>query len=152
MGFLNANFAKISVSEPSALGLRCLKRSHPCFPVAPQRPPRPLVSSPVEFTHEYLYPSPGARDTVSFGLDDILLTAASDSEDFGPALAGMDMESVWQSGSGPLCFSRVIPMPALILPKFPDDSGHRCIRPSVAECQSVRVSANKADFRQSYAE
>ncbi len=28
-----------------------------------------------------------ARDTVSFGLDDILHTAASDSEDFGPALA-----------------------------------------------------------------
>ncbi len=27
-----------------------------------------------------------ARDNVSFGLDDILLTAASDSEDFGPAL------------------------------------------------------------------
>ncbi len=26
-----------------------------------------------------------------------------------------------------------------------DDSGHRCIRPPVAECQSVRVSANKAD-------
>ncbi len=111
MGFLNANYAKISVSKPSALGLRCLKRSHPHFPVAPRRPPRPLVSprpgvrmlssrrwrvsrqaSP--FLHlplpstcdEYLYPSPGARDTVSFGLDDILLTAASDSEDFGPAL------------------------------------------------------------------
>ncbi len=43
--------------------------------------------APVEFTHDYLYPSPGARDTVSFGLDDILLTAASDTEDFGPALA-----------------------------------------------------------------
>ncbi len=42
---------------------------------------------PVEFAHEYLYPSPGACDTVSFGLDDILLTAASDFEDFGPALA-----------------------------------------------------------------
>ncbi len=27
-----------------------------------------------------------------------------------------DLESVWQSGSGPLCFSRVIPMPALVLP------------------------------------
>ncbi len=39
------------------------------------------------FTHDYLYPSPEARDTVSFGLDDILLTAASDSEDFGPVLA-----------------------------------------------------------------
>ncbi len=34
----------------------------------------------------YLDPSPEARDTVSFGLDDILLTAASDSEDFGPVL------------------------------------------------------------------
>ncbi len=56
-----------------------------------------------------------------------------------------DLESVWQSGGGPLCFSRVIPMPALVLPEFPDDSGHRCIRPPVAECQSVRVSANKAD-------
>ncbi len=56
-----------------------------------------------------------------------------------------DMESVWRSGSGPLCFSRVIPMHALVLPQLPDDSGHRCIRPSVAECQSVCVSASKAD-------
>ncbi len=56
-----------------------------------------------------------------------------------------DMESVWQSRSGPLCFSRVVPVPALVLPKLPDDSGHRCICPSVAECQSVRVSASKAD-------
>ncbi len=44
MGFLNANFAKISISKPSALGLRCLKRSHPRFPVMPRRPPRSLVS------------------------------------------------------------------------------------------------------------
>ncbi len=44
------------------------------------------ANSPVEFAHDYLYPSPGARDNVAFGLDDILLTAASDSEDFGPAL------------------------------------------------------------------
>ncbi len=36
-------------------------------------------------------------------------------------------------------------MPALVLPEFPDDSGHRCIRPPVAEYQSVRLSANKAD-------
>ncbi len=56
-----------------------------------------------------------------------------------------NLESVWRSGSGPLCFSRVVPMPALVLPKFPDDSGHRYIRPSVAECKSVRVSASKAD-------
>ncbi len=56
-----------------------------------------------------------------------------------------DLGSVWQSGSGPLCFSRVIPVPALVLPEFPDDSGHRCVRPLVAECHAVRVSANKAD-------
>ncbi len=36
-------------------------------------------------------------------------------------------------------------MPALVLPEFPDDSGHRCVRPFVAECQSVRVFTNKAD-------
>ncbi len=56
-----------------------------------------------------------------------------------------DLGSVWQSGGGPLCFSRVIPVPALVLPEFPDDSGHRCVRPPMAECQSVHVSANKAD-------
>ncbi len=56
-----------------------------------------------------------------------------------------DLGSVWQSGGGPLCFSRVIPVPALVLPEFPNDSGHRCVRPPMAECQSVRVSANKAD-------
>ncbi len=56
-----------------------------------------------------------------------------------------DLGSVWQSGGGPLCFSRVIPVPALVLPEFPDDSGHRCVRPPMAKCQSVRVSANKAD-------
>ncbi len=40
-----------------------------------------------EHVHDYLYPSPEARDTVSFGLDDVLLTATSDSEDFGTVLA-----------------------------------------------------------------
>ncbi len=33
----------------------------------------------------FLAPSPGARDAVSFGLEDILYSAASDSEDFGAA-------------------------------------------------------------------
>ncbi len=56
-----------------------------------------------------------------------------------------DLRSVWRSGGGPLCFSRVIPVPALVLLEFPDDSGHRCVRPPMAKCQSVRVSANKAD-------
>ncbi len=53
----------------------------------PPSPEHVRANSPVEFAHEYLYPSPGARDIASFRLDDILLTAASDSEDFGPALA-----------------------------------------------------------------
>ncbi len=47
----------------------------------------PQILRTVEIAHNYLYPSPEARDTVSFGLDDVLLTAASDFEDFGPALA-----------------------------------------------------------------
>ncbi|KAK9978247.1 hypothetical protein ABG768_020006 [Culter alburnus] len=42
---------------------------------------------PVEFSHDYLCPSPEARKTVSFGLDYVIYTAASDSEDFGPASA-----------------------------------------------------------------
>ncbi len=53
----------------------------------PPSPEHVRANSPVEFVHDYLFPSPRARDTVSFRLDDILLTAASDSEDFGPALA-----------------------------------------------------------------
>lgn len=36
----------------------------------------------VEFLHNYLCPSP---DIVSFGLEDVLFTAATDSEDFEPA-------------------------------------------------------------------
>ncbi len=46
--------------------------------------PLPSANSPVKFLHDFLFPSPRARDTVFFGLDDILYTAASDSE---PALA-----------------------------------------------------------------
>ncbi len=53
----------------------------------PLLPEHLRVNSPVEFAHKYLCPSPEACDAVSFGLDDVLFTAASDSEDFGPALA-----------------------------------------------------------------
>ncbi len=41
----------------------------------------------LNFLPDFQFPSPKARDFISFGLDDILHTAASDSEDFGPALA-----------------------------------------------------------------
>ncbi len=53
----------------------------------PPSPDRARANSPVKFLPDFLFPSPKARDFVSFGLDDILHTAASDSEDFGPASA-----------------------------------------------------------------
>ncbi len=53
----------------------------------PPSPERARANSPVEVLHDFLFPSPKACDFVSFGLDDVLHTAASDSEDFGPALA-----------------------------------------------------------------
>ncbi len=53
----------------------------------PPSPERARANSPVEFLHDFLFPSPKAHDFVSFGLDDVLHTAASDSEDFVPALA-----------------------------------------------------------------
>ncbi len=55
--------------------------------LAVKSPERVRANSPIEFLHDFLFPSPRARDTFSFRLDDILHTAASDSEDFGPALA-----------------------------------------------------------------
>ncbi len=67
---------------------------------------------------------------------------------------GMDAEpsdsspgfgSVWRSGSGPLCITRVVPMPALVLPEFPDTSGHRRVRPSLAERETVRVFASQSN-------
>ncbi len=53
----------------------------------PLSPEHMRLNSLVEFAHGYLYPSPEARDTVCFGRDYVLFTAATDSEDFGPALA-----------------------------------------------------------------
>ncbi len=43
----------------------------------PLSPEHIRTSSPVEFAHDYLFPSPEAHDTVSFELDDVLFTAAS---------------------------------------------------------------------------
>ncbi len=53
----------------------------------PPSPERARANSPVKFLHDFLFPSPKAHDLVSFGLDDVLHKAASDSEDFGSALA-----------------------------------------------------------------
>ncbi len=43
----------------------------------PLSPEYMCVNSPVEFAQEYLCPSTKACNTVSFGLDDVLFTAAS---------------------------------------------------------------------------
>ncbi len=43
----------------------------------PFSPEHVRANSPVEFVHEYLYPSPEARDAVSFRLDDVLFTAVN---------------------------------------------------------------------------
>ncbi len=48
--------------------------------------------------------------------------------------AEVDLFASQESSQCPLWFSL-----------FPDDSGHRCICPSVAECKSVHVSTSKAD-------
>ncbi len=83
--------------------------------------------------------------TESGGRFSVDTEAQAGGMDVEPSDGIPDLGSVWQSEGGPLCFSRVIPVPALVLPEFPDDSGHRCVRPPMAECQSVRISANKAD-------
>ncbi len=49
----------------------------------PPSPGHHRANSPVQFSHGSLAPGPEARDAISFGLEDILYTAASDSEDFG---------------------------------------------------------------------
>ncbi len=45
----------------------------------PPSPERARANSPVEFLPDFLFPSPKTRDLVSFGLDDVLHTAASGS-------------------------------------------------------------------------
>ncbi len=104
-------------------------------------PSSPLVPGQVPFFEG----SSRSGNTEPCGRFSVETEAQAGGMDVEPSDGIPDLGSVWQSGGGPLCFSRVIPVPALVLPEFPDDSGHRCVRPSVAECQSVRVSANKAD-------
>ncbi len=48
----------------------------------PPSPGRYRANSPVQFSRGYLAPSPEAWGAVSFSLEDVLYTAASDSEDF----------------------------------------------------------------------
>ncbi len=99
--------------------------AHPGQPCAPSSP---LVPGQVPF----LEGSSRSRNTEPCGRFSVETETQAERVDVEPSDGIPDLEFVWRSGSGPLCFSRVIPMPALVLPKFPDDSGHRRIRPSVA--------------------
>ncbi len=82
----NAPPREIAASQPRA-GVRMSGEQTGLAFSLPPSPDRARANSPVEFLPDFQFPSPKARDFVSFGLDDILHTAASDSEDFGPALA-----------------------------------------------------------------
>ncbi len=117
---------------------RRFKVAHPGQACAPSSPLVPRQVPLFEGGSRSGSTEPGGR----FSVETEAQTGRMDVE---PSDGIPDLGSVWQSGGGPLCFSRVIPVPALVLPEFPDDSGHRCVRPPMAECQSVRVSANKAD-------
>ncbi len=108
---------------------------------ASRSPSSPLVPGQVPFFEG----SSRSGKTEPCGRFSVEAEAQAGGMDVEPSDGIPDLGSVWQDGDGPLCFSRVIPVPALVLPEFPDDSGHRCVRPPVAECQSVHVSANKAD-------
>ncbi len=104
-------------------------------------PSSPLVPGQVPFFEG----SSRSGNTEPCGRFSVETEAQAGGMDVEPSDGIPDLGSVWQSRGVPLCFSRVIPVPALVLPEFPDDTGHRCVRPSVTECQSVCVSANKAD-------
>ncbi len=117
---------------------RGFKVAHPGQACAPSSPLVPRQVPLFEGGSRSGSTEPGSRFSVE-------TEAQAGGMDVEPSDGIPDLGSVWQSGGGPLCFSRVIPVPALVLPEFPDDSRHRCVRPPMAECQSVRVSANKAD-------
>ncbi len=93
-------------------------------------PSSPLVPGQVPFFEG----SSRSGNTEPCGRFSVETEAQAGGMDVEPSNGIPDLGSVWQSGGGPLCFSRVIPVPALVLPEFSDDSGHRCVRPSVAEC------------------
>ncbi len=71
-----------------------------------------------------------------------MITTDASMTGWGAVFEGRPASGEWKEE---FLFWHIIPVPALVLPEFPDDSRHRCVRPPMAECQSVRVSANKAD-------
>ncbi len=144
------------VFSPRSRGASCHSQDGQYGGCVPHKPPRRFKvahpgqacapSSPLVSRQVPLFEG-GSRSgsTEPGGRFSVETEAQAGGMDVEPSDSIPDLGSVWQSGGGPLCFSRVIPVPALVLPEFPDDSRHRCVRPPMAECQSVRVSANKAD-------
>ncbi len=144
------------VFSPRSRGASCHSQDGQYGGCVPHKPPRRFKvahpgqacapSSPLVSRQVPLFEG-GSRSgsTEPGGRFSVETEAQAGGMDVEPSDGIPDLGSVWQSGGGPLCFSRVIPVPALVLPEFPDDSRHRCVRPPMAECQSVRVSANKAD-------
>ncbi len=112
---------------------RRFKVAHPGQACAPSSPLVPRQVPLFEGGSRTGSTEPGGRFSVE-------TEAQAGGMDVEPSDGIPDLGSVWQSGGGPLCFSSFIPVPALVLPEFPDDSGHRCVRPPMAECQSVRIS------------
>ncbi len=144
------------VFSPRSRGASCHSQDGQYGGCVPHKPPRRFKvahpgqacapSSPLVSRQVPLFEG-GSRSgsTEPGGRFSVETEAQAGGMDVEPSDGIPDLGSVWQSGGGPLCFLRVIPVPALVLPEFPDDSRHRCVRPPMAECQSVRVSANKAD-------
>ncbi len=144
------------VFSPRSRGASCHSQDGQYGGCVPHKPPRRFKvthpgqacapSSPLVSRQVPLFEG-GSRSgsTEPGGRFPVETEAQAGGMDVEPSDGIPDLGSVWQSGGGPLCFSRVIPVPALVLPEFPDDSRHRYVRPPMAECQSVRVSANKAD-------
>ncbi len=117
---------------------RRFKVAHPGQACAPSSPLVPRQVPLFEGGSRSGSTEPGGRFSVE-------TEAQARGMDVEPSDGIPDLGSVWQSGGGPLCFSRVIPVPALVLPEFPTTLGIDAFAPPMAECQSVRVSANKAD-------
>ncbi len=82
-------------------------------------PSSPLVPVQVPFLED----SSRSGNTEPRGRLSVKSETQAGSMDVEPSDSIPDLGSVWQSGSGPLCFSRVIPVPALVLPESPTTLG-----------------------------
>ncbi len=104
---------------------RRFKVAHPGQACAPSSPLVPRQVPLFEGGSRSGSTEPGGRFSVQ-------TEAQAGGMDVEPSGGIPDLGSVWQSGGGPLCFSRVIPVPALVLPEF-------------SRRLTIGVSANKAD-------